>query len=353
MSSNAEIPVAVLGATGMVGQRALSLLKGHPWLRVAALAASERSAGKTYKNACEWHLPGEAWAGYRDRIVSPCDPHVLTELSGRPGIALSALESGAASKLEEPFAEAGWMVVSNASAHRMDARVPLLIPEVNASHLDLVAKQPWKGGIVTNPNCTSMPVTICLAALQQSVGIEAVCVASYQAVSGAGYPGESAWDMIGNVHPHAGAEEEKLSIEPGKILGELHDGVVQAADFPLSARCVRVPVVDGHLVAVQVKTKKPIEPEEAIALMTGWKGGDLGLPSSPEPLIRHIPQRDRPQPRLDANWNGGMGVAIGRVERCSVMGLKFYCLAHNTIRGAAGAAILNAELLVHRNLVRR
>lgn len=346
MSPSSRVPVVVLGATGMVGQRALTLLRDHPWFRVAALAASERSAGRRYADACGWHLPGEPYAGMGDTIVQACDPEALIAEAGGPGIAVSALDTAAARELEEPFARAGWYVVSNASVHRMHPRVPLVLPEVNPDHLGLLDEQPWRGAIVTNGNCTAMPVTLALAPLIEAVGVEAVCVASYQAVSGAGYPGESAWDMIGNVRPHPGNEEEKLEEEPRRILGSLRGGVIVPADFALSARCVRVPVADGHLVAIQVKTRDPIAPEDAVALLSGWQGRAGALPSAPRPVLLHRTERDRPSPRFDADAGGGMAVSFGRVERCSVMGLKLYALAHNTVRGAAGAALLNAELLV-------
>ncbi len=341
-----SVPVVVLGATGMVGQRALTLLEGHPWFDVVALAASSRSAGKDYRDACSWHLPGEAWGGYGDRKVLPCDPRALSALVKGPGIALSALDAGPAREIEGAFREAGWHVVSNASAYRMDDDVPLVIPEVNADHLALLDRQPGAGSILTNPNCTSMPVAMVLAPLMREVGIEAVCVASYQAVSGAGYPGESAWDMVGNVRPHPGNEEAKLALEPKKILGTVTDTGVAMANFAMSARCVRVPVADGHLVAIQVRTRDPISPEDAIELLSTWDGGSLGTPSAPHPVLVYRPERDRPSPRFDCATGAGMAVSFGRVERCEVMGLKLFAMGHNTVRGAAGAAILNAELVV-------
>jgi aspartate-semialdehyde dehydrogenase len=268
----------------------------------------------------------------------------MVQAAGRPGIALSALDAKPAREIEGAFREAGWHVVSNASAHRMDADVPLVIPEVNANHLSLLDRQPEAGAILTNPNCTSMPVAMVLAPLLRSVGVEAVCVSSYQAVSGAGYPGESAWDMIGNVRPHPGQEESKLALEPKKILGTLTETGVRLADFALSARCVRVPVVDGHLVSMQVKTRDPISPEDVVHLLASWPGVDS--PMAPKPVLVHRAERDRPSPRFDIGTGGGMAVSFGRVERCEVMGLKLFAMGHNTIRGAAGAAVLNAELLV-------
>lgn len=343
------IPVVILGATGMVGQRAISLLIDHPWFEIAALAASHRSSGKRYSEACQWHLPGEPYCGLGHQMVLPCDP---VELSRHVGgaIAISALDSATARELELPFAKEGFRVLSNASTHRMNPVVPLIIPEINADHLDLIHRQEGPGFIVTNSNCTSMPVALALAPIHRAVGVEAASVASYQAVSGAGYPGESAWDMIGNVRPHPGNEEEKLSEEPKRILGTLEKSGVVPASFTLSARCVRVPVADGHLVAMQVKTKEPIEPDEVVELLKNWEPG-LDLPSAPHPVLVHRTERDRPSPRFDAMVGAGMAVAFGRVERCEVMGLKLFALSHNTIRGAAGAALLNAELLVSRGLV--
>lgn len=335
-------PVVILGATGMVGQRMLALLAGHPWFEVAGLAASERSAGRPYREACAWRLGGEPWAGFGDRVVEPCDPRAL---AGAPGIALSALDTAPAQELERAFAAAGWHVVSNASAHRMDEDVPLLVPELNADHLALVERQPGPGALVTNPNCTAIPTSFALAPILRTVGVEAVCVSSWQAVSGAGYPGESSWDMLDNVHPHSGNEEEKLAIEPQKILGRLDGGRIVPADFAVSARCVRVPVTDGHLVSLQIRTRDPLSPEDAVALLSSWDPGS-DLPSSPHPVLVHRPMRDRPQPRLDRDTGRGMAITFGRVERCAVMGLKLFALAHNTVRGAAGAAIQNAELLV-------
>ncbi|MEN0062843.1 MAG: aspartate-semialdehyde dehydrogenase [Myxococcota bacterium] len=336
--------VIVLGATGMVGQRLVSLLHSHPWFEVAALTASERSAGKTYAEACAWRLPGEPWAGLGDRKILPTDPALVAQAAAGPTIALSALDTAPARELEVAFAEAGFHVVSNASAYRMDARVPLVIPEINADHLALLEHQPWAGSLVTNPNCTAMPVAMTLAPLHRSFGIEAVTVASYQAVSGAGYPGESAFDMADNVHPHPGNEEDKLTQEPQRILGAYANPEVTPADFVVSARCVRVPTSDGHLVAMHVRTKTACSPEQAIETLEAFDPG-LELPSAPHPVLVHRPFRDRPQPRLDRDNGGGMAATFGRVEACPVMGLKLYALAHNTLRGAAGAALLNAELL--------
>ena len=338
--------VAVLGVTGMVGQRMLSILEEHPWFRVGCVAASERSAGRKLRDVARWHLTGAPFGGVGDQEIAPCDPDRVIETLGGAGIVFSALPSDVARELEPALAERGCLVVSNASAHRMNPRVPLLIPEVNADHMDL---EPGQGGILTNPNCTSVPLTMALAPLHRAVGVEAVTVASYQAVSGAGYPGESAWDLLGNVRIHPGDEEEKLAEEPAKMLGERSASGVEPAPFSVSARCVRVPVLDGHLVAAHIRTKTRLDVAEVESLLAGWEPG-LGLPSAPaRPLVLHA-GRDRPQPRMDAMVGGGMAVSIGRVEECPVMGIKLFALAHNTIRGAAGAAILNAELAVTRGV---
>ncbi len=340
-------PVAILGATGMVGQRLLTLLHGHPWFEVGPLAASERSSGKRYSEACGWRLGGLGHHGYGDRVVVACDPATVAAAMGGPGLAISALDTAPAKELERAFAAAGFTVLSNASAFRMAEDVPLVIPEVNGDHLALAMGQPGPGRLITNPNCTSMPVVMALKPLLDAFGIEAVTVASYQAVSGAGYPGESAFDMLGNVHPHAGNEEEKLAEEPHKMLGTLVGGRIQPADFALSARCVRVPVVDGHLVALHIKTRSPCSPAEARAALAAWDPG-LQLPSAPHPVVYLVDERDRPSPRFDADRGAGMAITVGRIEACPVMGLKLFSLAHNTVRGAAGGAILNAELWAQR-----
>jgi len=350
--NNNQIPMIVLGATGMVGQRALTLLKDHTWFKVVGLAASERSAGKRYQDACTWRLEGPRHAGFGNYTVTPCEPEAFAHVP-RPGIALSALDSDTAKIVEPLFAKAGWMVVSNAGAHRMHPDMPLIIPEVNPEHLQLLNRQETTGKILTNPNCTSIPLVLTLAALQKKARIESVFLSSYQAVSGAGYPGESAWDMVGNVHPHPGNEEEKVAEEPRKMLGTLGNSGLIMADFSISARCVRVNVADGHLIAVAVKTDPVLSPSEATKLFSDFQGSlPHSLPMAPNPLIEIAPERDRPVPRLDAGNGNGMAITVGRIEACPVFGLKYFALSHNTIRGAAGAAILNAELLVAEGWVK-
>jgi aspartate-semialdehyde dehydrogenase len=330
------IPVAILGATGMVGQRMVEALVHHPFFRVTALTGSERSVDKRYVEAATWRLAGDCPQQLADWIVRPTTPEAMP---AGTRLAFSALDSGVAGTVEEQFRAAGFAVVSNASNHRMDADVPLVIPEINPDHLSLVENR--RGFIVTNPNCSIIPVAMALAPLHARWPVEAATVATYQAVSGAGYPGESAWDMIGSVHPHAGNEEEKMAVEAQKILGTADT----AAPFAVSARCVRVPVADGHLVAVHVRLRGNPSPEDAKAAMREWTGKAPELPSSPRPLLSLTERRDRPSTRFDVDRGSGMTCTVGRVERCSVMGLKFFALAHNTVRGAAGAAIANGELL--------
>ena len=332
------IPIGILGATGMVGQRMLQLLADHPWFEVVLLAASPRSAGKPYREAAPWRLTGDIPAQFADMIVQPCEPSALP--SG-VRLVLSALDARAAYAIEARFRDAGCLVVTNASAFRMDPTVPLIVPEVNADHLALIDQQPGDGAIIANPNCCTIPLAMALAPLHQRWGVEALTVATWQAVSGAGYPGESAWDMVGSVHPHPGREEDKLTEEPHKILGTID----QPADFVVSARCVRVPVADGHLLGVSVRLKGQPSADDVADVMRAWDGGVSHLPSCPERPLRLVTRRDRPATRFDVGAGGGMAVTVGRVEPCPVMGVKFFALSHNTIRGAAGAAIANAELL--------
>jgi aspartate-semialdehyde dehydrogenase len=333
-----RLPVVVLGATGMVGQRIVQRLAGHPQLRVVAVAASSRSAGKPYREACTWRLPGAPFGEVADLQVLPCEPDAMP---GQARVALSALDRVPALDIEAAFRAEGWAVVSNASAWREDPLVPLVIPEVNAHHLRLTAQQPGPGYIVTNPNCCAIPLALTLAPLHQAFGIEAVVTSTWQAVSGAGYPGESAWDMVGNVHPHNAREEAKLEAEPLKILGSSDT----PASFPISARCVRVPTADGHLISAQLRLTGDPSPDAVIAALRDWEPAIPPIPSSPRPLFHFGLYRDRPSPRFDADNGDGMAVTVGNIERCPVMGIKLFTLAHNTIRGAAGAAIANVELI--------
>jgi aspartate-semialdehyde dehydrogenase len=350
--SQSQIPVAVLGATGSVGQRFISLLDNHPWFKVVALAASDRSVGQKYADAARWVL-NEPMPDYaHDMVVVPA-----TSESVNAKIVFSALHNEIAKKLEPQFARAGAAVCSNASSYRREEDVPLLLPEVNAEHIQLVKIQRkqrgWSGCILTNPNCTSTGLTIALKALDDSFGVKKVFAVSLQALSGAGYPGVSSLDIIDNVIPNIGGEEEKVEWEPRKMLGKLIDSKIQLADIGFSAHTNRVAVIDGHTVCVSVKLAQPLSPEDAIQAMKSYQAPASAreLPSSPRPVISVREEADRPQPRLDRLTGKGMSTVVGRVRRDPILDLKFVVLSHNTIRGAAGGSIYNAELLVNENLL--
>ena len=336
------IEVGVLGATGMVGQQFVSRLARHPWFRCTWLAASERSEGKTYKSVAPWKLSTPIPGGSAERIVEACVP-------GRgPKVVFSGLDASVAGDIEGAFAAAGHIVVSNARNFRMDPLVPLLIPEINADHLKLIGEQRrakgWPGAIVTNPNCSTIVLAMALAPLRQ-FNIRSVVVSTMQAVSGAGYPGVPSLDILGNVVPFIGGEEEKMESETLKILGS--DGGRSPYPAVVSAHANRVPVIDGHTMTVSVAftTKPTIDAiKEAMRAFAG-KPQELWLPSAPQPPLVVTEEPNRPQPRLDADLGGGMAIMIGRVRECPVLHAKFVALGHNTIRGAAGAAILNAELM--------
>ncbi|HEX8179164.1 MAG TPA: aspartate-semialdehyde dehydrogenase [Pyrinomonadaceae bacterium] len=341
-----RLRVGILGATGMVGQRFVQLLAGHPQFEVAALAASDQSQGKSYAEACAWRLPGEMPVEVRALVVQAPQPPLASDLI------FSSLPGDVARATEAAFVQAGYPVISNSSAFRMDADVPLLIPEINHAHLPLLAAQRThtgsRGFIVTNPNCSTIMLALALAPLDQRFGVEAVVATTMQALSGAGYPGVASLDVIDNVLPFIANEEEKIEEETSKILGRYEPGRIVAAPMKVSAQCHRVNVADGHMAAVRVKLARRAElPEvhEAFASFTSLPQ-ELHLHTAPaRPLIVRA-ERDRPQPRLDRDAGGGMSVTIGRLAPDSVMDFRFVTLSHNTIRGAAGAAILNAELLL-------
>lgn len=342
-----KVKVGVLGATGAVGQRFVQLLDGHPWFEISALAASEASAGNTYAEACTWRISADMPEAVRDMQVLPIEPGFEAD------IVFSALPSSVAGPAEERFAEAGYVVCSNASAHRMDPDVPLLIPEVNPQHLSLIPyqqrKRGWdKGYIVTNPNCTTIHLVLALQPLDLAFGLEHVVVATMQALSGAGYPGVPSWDIVDNVMPHTYGEEWKVENEPRKIMGRFNGEGITAADFAISAHCHRVATLDGHLEAVSVKFKQPASVEEVITAFAEFRAEpqELDLPTAPQHPVVVRPETDRPQPRLDRMAEHGMASVVGRVREDPVLDVKFLVLGHNTIRGAAGASILNAELLV-------
>ena len=347
---NTRIDVGVLGATGMVGQQFIKQLANHPWFRPAWLAASERSEGKAYADAAAWRLSSPMPDDLRGMRVDSCTP-------GRgPHLMFSALDANAAKDVEPAFAQAGHLVISNARSYRMDPLVPLLIPEVNPDHLALLPAQrrerTWRGAIVTNPNCSTIVLSLALAPVRQ-FGIRSVMVTTLQAVSGAGYPGVASLDILGNVVPAISGEEEKMESEPQKILGTLNGNTVVPHPVVVSAQTTRVPVIDGHTESVAVAFDSKPSIEDVIEALGSFRGRpqELELPTAPPHPVICMAQPDRPQPRLDAERDGGMTVSVGRVRRCRVLDVKFVALGHNTIRGAAGAAVLNAELMHSEGLL--
>lgn len=344
---SAKIPVAVLGATGSVGQRFVELLLNHPWFEVAELAASDRSAGKKYSEAANWVMPTPLPEKYSNMIVKKCDPNLDAK------IVFSGLDASVAGEIETAFAIAGCYVISNARNHRFDTDVPLLIPEVNFNHLEAVKNQNYKGGIITNPNCSTIGLAIALKPLYDNFGLEAVNVVTMQAVSGAGYPGLPSLDIIDNVVPFIGGEEAKMESEPRKIFGSFINNKFVDADIKISAQCNRVGVVDGHTECVQVKLKTKPSKEEIIKVWKEFKSlpQELTLPFAPNPVIHYFSEDKYPQPRVHRNLGNGMAVSVGRLREDSLFDYKFVVLSHNTIRGAAGGTILIAELLKAKGII--
>lgn len=343
-----SVNVAVLGATGMVGQRFISLLQGHPWFQISAITGSERTAGKTYGEACRWVLDTPMPAAIREMPVLPSDARLDAPLI------FSALPSSAAGPLEERLAQAGHIVCSNASNHRMAPDVPLLVPEVNPDHLELIdvqrRRRGWSGAIVTNPNCTSTPLVMALRPLIDTFGVRTVMMVSLQALSGAGYPGIPSYDAVDNAIPYIGGEEPKVESEPQKMLGTLRDGEIELATFRSSAHCNRVPLLEGHLICVSVGLERTVTPSTVAEAMREFRAApqELSLPSAPaNPLVLRS-EDDRPQPRRDRDVEKGMATVVGRVRDCPLFDVKFVAMAHNTIRGAAGGSLLNAELMLAR-----
>lgn len=339
----------VLGATGLVGQRIVSLLANHPWFELTDVAASERSSGKSYSEAVRWHLDGPIPEGARDLVVKGLEPTLDCDF------VFSALDSSVAGEAEEVFARAGYPVVSNSKNHRMDADVPLLIPEVNATHLDAIPIQQKKrdygrGFIVTNPNCSTAGLVLVLKPLADAFGLEKVFVVTLQAVSGAGYPGVATLDIQGNVIPFISGEEEKMETEPQKLLGKWDGSRFVDAGIGLTAHCNRVPVLDGHMECVSIGLKKIASLYEVQeALRTFEVSAELAvLPSALRRPIVVLEEENRPQPRRDVNAGNGMAAVVGRVRECPILDVKMTLLSHNLVRGAAGAAVLNAELLAAR-----
>jgi aspartate-semialdehyde dehydrogenase len=343
--SQQKLPVGILGATGVVGQRFIQLLEDHPWFEVAWLAASDRSAGQMYGDVARWRLKTAIPDKIRQMPVSPAEP------KSAPRVIFAALDAGIARELEPEFAEAGCAVVSNSSAFRMQQDVPLVIPEVNPDHLALIEQQSWRkksrGYIVTNPNCSAIGLVVALAPLHHKFGVESLFVTTMQAVSGAGYPGVASLDILGNVIPYIAKEEEKMEEETRKLLGQLNSNHVQDAGFSMTAHCNRVAVEDGHTESVSVKLKQTADIEAVLAAFRDFKSKphELGCPLAPERPLVYDAAPDRPQPRFDVDRGSGMTVSVGRLRPCGVLDYKFTVLSHNTIRGAAGAALLNAELL--------
>lgn len=348
-----RIPVAILGATGTVGQKFVRLLADHPWFEIIQVAASADRIGKRYGDEVRWRETTPLPSAVAGLTLSAAAP------DGVAKIAFSALDAAIALEVEPTFARAGTLVVSNASAFRMEPDVPLLIPEVNASHLGLLAQQRiargWSGGIIANPNCSTAALVVALAPLHQAFGLRIAVVATLQAASGAGYPGVPSLDLLGNVIPFIGGEEEKIERETRKILGLFAGDAVRAAALTVSAMVHRVPVVDGHMVSASLAFDRAPTPEEAIAVLEQFRGEDrvTSLPSSPSPAIEVDRRPDRPQSRLDVDRGGGMTVTVGRVRACPIHHLRLVALSHNLVRGAAGAAVQNAELAVASGVVPR
>jgi len=339
-----RIEVGVLGATGMVGQHFVKFLQGHPWFDLKWLGASDRSAGKKYHEAMTWHLGGVTPESVADLTVEECKP------GNAPRLLFSAMDAGVATEIERAFASAGHVVVSNSRNHRMERDVPLLVPEINPDHLKLVPGQQrlrgWKGQIVTNPNCSTVVLTMGLAPLKP-FGIIRVIATTLQAISGAGYPGVASMDIVGNVIPFIGGEEEKMQQETQKILGEFRGDHIEPLPARVSAHCNRVPVVDGHTVTVSLEfSGKPTEKDLRAAFESYTSvPQERKLPSAPPRPVIYMHENNRPQPRKDVERERGMAAFVGRLRQCPALDWKFIALGHNTVRGAAGAAVLNAELM--------
>ncbi len=341
-------PIGILGATGMVGQRYIQLLENHPWFEITWLAASDRSSGKTYGEAAKWRLDTPLPDRIAKMTVSAAEPE------GAPKVIFASVDAAIAREMEPKFAAAGCAVISNSSAFRMAPNVPLVIPEVNADHLHLIEEQPSRkesgGYIVTNPNCSTIGLVMALKPLEERFGIEQIFVTTMQAVSGAGYPGVASMDILDNVVPYIGSEEEKMETETLKLLGALDAHAVKPLAAGMTAHCNRVSVIDGHTECVSIKLGKKLGREVTRQDILGaWAEfnplAGLKLPFAPEPPVEWTALPDRPQPRLDRNRGKGMAVTVGRLRPCNLLDWKFVLLSHNTVRGAAGATILNAEML--------
>jgi aspartate-semialdehyde dehydrogenase len=345
-----RIEVGILGATGMVGQQFVKFLQNHPWFEITWLGASDRSAGKTYREATSWRLDGTMPDNVQNIKVEDCKP------GNAPRLVFSSMDASVATDIEQAFAQAGHVIVSNSRNHRMEPDVPLLIPEINSDHLKIIPLQQrrrgWKGQIATNPNCSTVTLAMALAPLKQ-FGITKVLATTMQAISGAGYPGVASMDINANVIPFIGSEEEKMQQETQKILGEFTGDAIRPLAAKVSAHCNRVPVVDGHMVATSVELERKVGVAELIEAIGEYRSvpQERKLPSAPPRPVIYMEEKDRPQPRRDAERERGMAVFVGRVRECPVLDYKFMALGHNTIRGAAGAAVLNAELMYSEGLL--
>lgn len=346
-----RIPVAILAATGSVGQRFIQLLDNHPWFEVTALTASDRSVGQPYGEACHWLLPEPMPAWAREIVVTPTTPE-----SANAPLVFSALPAGVAKEAEPAFAHAGVKVFSNASAYRMPSDISILLPEVNPHQAQIVEAQRrlrgWSGYIVTNSNCTSTGMTVALKALQDAFGLSLVFAVSLQALSGAGYPGVPSMDIIDNVIPYIGGEEEKVEEEPRKMLGAIEGDEIVPASFAITAHTNRVAVSDGHMVCLSVETQRRCDARQAVQALREYQAPEISrdLPSAPQPVIIVRDEADRPQPRLDRAAVRGMATVVGRVRPDPIYDVKMVVLSHNTVRGAAGGSIYNAELMVKLGL---
>lgn len=347
----AKIPVAILGATGVVGQRFVQLLTGHPWFEISALAGSKRTVGKRYADACRWVIPDDPPPSISEMILSPLEPTLPARL------VFSALPAPVAREYEPIFAQAGYFICSNASAFRYEPDVPLIIPEANADHLALIKQQQtergWSGFIVTSPNCTATGIVLPLKPLDEAFGLQRVFAVTMQAISGAGYPGVASLDILDNVVPYIAGEEEKIERETRLLLGSIEDGRRVEADVTVSAQSNRVPVLDGHTVCLSVGFNKRTTVEEAVTVLVDFRGLGLvrQLPSAPEHPVLVNFESDRPQPRRDREAEKGMTVTVGRVRECPLLDLRLVSVSHNTLRGAASGSLLNAELLVSKEYV--
>ena len=345
-----KIEVGILGATGMVGQHFVRFLQDHPWFELTWVGASDRSAGKKYRDATSWRLDGAMPSPVADLMVEECKP------GNAPRLVFSATDASVATEIEQAFSQAGHVVVSNSRNHRMETDVPLLVPELNPGHLQLIPLQRqrrgWSGQIVTNPNCSTVVLTMALGPLKP-FGITRVIATTMQALSGAGYPGVASMDITANVIPFIGGEEEKMQQETQKILGDFRGDRVEPLAARVSAHCNRVPVVDGHTVTVSVELSAKPSEQELIAALRGFTGvpQERQLPSAPAHPVIYMEESNRPQPRRDAGRERGMAAFVGRVRECPALDYKFVALGHNTIRGAAGAAVLNAELMHSEGLL--